>query len=301
LSPRLAKLKAECELLAKTIDSTPESGILEFIDKAIATTVPIQELVDSFGTLLDAHPVTVQPPPMKIKNQGFTISCDNAQYMERMCVTNHNGMNLSDKETFGSVQKETNMYDLMTKVKTFVEYHTWNTSDKVGSKIATIPVGPRPETYYKTVAPIDYFGTQFQWYSGSIIYLIDVAASALHKGQLTVSFHPNLTVDNPPSSLQLATQQYFTTFDLEAGRATVAIQVPYLQKRSYLPVDAINSDKFEKENHYNGIIVLWVQNALRGASSVDSTVVINIYKMAGQDFKYDVYGTNLTLPIQKAK
>jgi hypothetical protein len=296
LEPKHLKLRAQY-LEAGIITSTPESGILDFIDKAVKTTVPIMEMIDQFGSLLDAHPVTVQPPPMKIKKQGFTVSCDNAQYIERLCVTNHNGMNLSDKETYGGDGKETDMYSLMTETKTFVEYHPWSTSEAVGTRLAIIKVGPSPEHYYKSVAPVDYFGTRFQWWAGSMVYIIDIAASALHKGQLTLSFHPNLTMDNPPANLQLATQQYFTTFDLEGGRGTIAVQVPFLQKKSYLPVEAVNPDGFSIPEHYNGIIVLWVQNALRGASSVSSIVDVNIYKMAGKDFKYDVYGTNKTLPL----
>jgi len=284
------------EAIIKDEDSTPQAGIIEFIDKALDTTLPIVENLDELANLLDAHPVTYQPYPIQQNKMGYTIPTDIVQYVERLLTTNHNGMSLTDKEAYGTGQKETDMYKLMTEVKSITNRFTWNTSQTPGTLLYSTRIGPSFATPYKCSPPMDVFSTQFNFWNGSIIYIIDIAATKMHKGQLTMTFHPNL--DNPPTTLEEATQQYFVTFDLTDGRATTSIQVPYLQKRAYLPINNATQNAYGVSNSYNGIVCLWVQNALRATNVVSSTVDVNIYKAAGKDFKLEAYGNQMSnLPI----
>jgi len=295
--PHLYKLVLERKF--PEIDSTPEAGVIEFLEKAIDTTIPILNVIDDLTNLLDAHPVTYQRYPVTTRRLGYTIATDNVQYIERMLTTNHNGLSLSDKETFGAKKKETGIYDLMTNTRSLYNRFTWDTTQAYGTLLKTIQVGPGIVSPYLYSAPMDVFSPQFFFWNGSIIYIIDIAAALMHRGQLTVTFHPNLT--RAPLSLQEATQQYFVTFDLESGRATVAIQVPYLNKKQYLPVPNLQLSRYPVETCYNGIICIWVQNALRASTTVDKTVDVNIYKVAGKDFKLEAYGSNLFMSLQGEK
>ena len=273
-----------------------QSGIIEFIDKAIDTTLPILNVVDEIGNLLDAHPVTYQPYPIQNKELGYLVATDNIQYVERALTTNHNGLSLADKETFGGNKKETNIYELMTNTRSLNASFEWKTTDTQGFLLASWPVGPIYErTPYKVSPVMDVISQDFCFWNGSIKYIIEVVASAAHKGQLTLSFHPNL--DQPPTNLKQATQQYFTSFDLIKGRATIAVQIPYLKKSQYLPIISKAPNPYEDSSTsgYNGIVCLWVQNELRAFNGVSDTVDINIYKVAGEDYKVEVYGNDLEL------
>jgi len=283
------------------IDSREQAGVLEFLDKAIDTTLPILQSLDGLASLLDAHPITYQAYPVRQKQLGYTIACDNVQYVERLGATNHNGLCASDQEAYGGKTKETDVYKLMTRTLGLYEKFTWTTSDAAGSLLKTYKVGPgaHGKTSFKTTPPVCVFSTDFYYWNGSLVFVIDVVASAMHKGQLIASFHPNLSV--APSSLQQATQQYFTSFDLNEGRATVALQVPYLKKTAYLPIDNVLPDKYPTKNHFNGILCLWVQNALRGTSTVANMVDVNVYLHAGADFKMEIYGSSLSSPTSLKK
>lgn len=273
-----------------------QAGIMEFIDKAIDTTLPIANVVDAIGNLLDAHPVTYQPYPIHTKELGYLVATDNIQYLERPLTTNHNGMNLSDKETFGGNRKETDIYELMTTVRSLYTSLEWRTTDPQGALLASWPVGPAFErTKYKVSPPMDVISQDFCFWNGSVKYIIEVVASAAHKGQLTLSFHPNL--EKPPANLKQATQQYFTSFDLIKGRATIAAQLPYLKKSQYLPIISTAPNPYEDMNTsgYSGLVCLWVQNELRAFTGVSDTVDINVYKVAGEDYKVEVYGNDLEL------
>jgi len=246
--------------------------------------------LDELANLLDAHPITYQRYPITTRKLGYTVPTDLVQYVERLLTTNHNGLSLSDKETYGA-DKETDIYNLCQNVLSLFDSMTWETSDTNGSLLFSTNVGPGIPSEYKTSPPMDVLAHKFHYWNGSVIYIFDVIASKMHKGQLTVSFHPNRT--EAPASLKEATQQYFTSFDLSDGRATVALQIPYLQKKQYLPTYTPNTGVYDPTNCFNGVICLWVQNALRAASTVSDIVDINVYKAAGKDFKFEVYGSNL--------
>lgn len=283
-------------VLDKVVMGKREAGIIDFIDKAVETTLPIAEIIDDLGNLLDAHPITYQPYPIRNKKMGYTISTDQVQYVERMLVTNHNGMNLSDKEAFGGKRRETDMYELMTETLSLDKQITWSTTQSQGQLLGFWNVGPSCiSSGFKTSPPIDVISQDFMFWNGSVCYVIEVIAASTHKGQLTVTFHPNL--QTPPTSLVQATQQYFTSFDLEKGRATTAIQCPYLRKTQFLPVPNAKPGPYESQNinGSNGIFCLWIQNELRAVNSVADTVDINIYKFAGKDYKVEMFGNNMAL------
>jgi len=109
---------------------------------------------------------------------------------------------------------------------------------------------------------------------------------------LTLTYHPNL--DTPPTDLSQATQQYFTSFDLQGGRGAIALFVPYLSKFPYRSVFGAGGESSLLNNvhtAFNGCIALRVQNPLRGSPTVAGMVNFNIYKYAAPDFRLKVFGS----------
>jgi hypothetical protein len=240
--------------------------------------------------------VSEQPEPIKIREMGYTIPTNQIQYLERTLQTNHNGMNLSDKECYGMGKRETDIYDLCTNVKSVDSLNVpWSTTDAIGTILWKTPIGPFSNLNEKCPAPMDLFALNFNFWTGGVIYIFEVIASTMHHGRLTITYHPNLSA--PPNDLSLATQQYFTSFDLQNGKGTIAIFVPYLAKTPYRPIHSIRGNEGNRQPYnfpaafFNGCIALRVQNCLRGTTSVAPAVQINIYRMAAKDFRMDVYGS----------
>ena len=266
-----------------------EAGIIENIGRAVENALPLIEDVTEVLNSLDAHPISYQPYPIKDRRMGYTVANNQIQYLERLGMTTQNGMNITTPEDFGTKRRETDIYDLCTSTYHWNNLVSWNTSSASGSILASDQIGPNPQIGTAVQAPCDFFSRDFNYWTGGLVYVFEVIATQMHRGRLVITFHPNLT--NPPSDLQLATQQYFTSIDLSEGRGIVAITFPYLQKTPYKLIKSANLLASEPvSNFINGSWALRVQNPLRATNNVSTTVDINIYKFAAQDFEMKAYG-----------
>ena len=160
------------------------------------------------------------------------------QYAEKLGVTNHNGGCYSDKSTYGTDTIETNMYSMMTDVKTLWKTQFWSTSEPSGTLLDWFPVGPNgaENNNGKVCAPIDYFQKYFNYWSGSMIYGFDIVSSQMHTGRLVISYHPNFKQPPADFTLEQAAQQYFLSFDLDKGKGCSILEIPYLWKRPFRAV-----------------------------------------------------------------
>jgi len=259
-----------------------ESGIISFVDRALETTLPIVEKISALGNLLDAHMITDQPPPMQIRNIPYSIASDLPQFTERLRSTNHNALSLPDKYCFGVSEAETNIHKLLTDTKSWIGNYSWKASAKEGDVILDLYNGP--ESNSRADGQLhDVLPNLFEYWQGSTIYIFDVIASELHRGQLTFVFN------TAPDDIAYAdaTQTYFTTFDLSEGRGTIAIQLPYLSESPYKEVagNALRGPK-----NATGILKCFVQNPLRSSNVVYPDVEIVAYKTYGKDFRLGIYG-----------
>jgi len=280
-----------------------KTAVDSVFDLARENLEPVMDVVDFVGNLLDAPPVTLQPAPYMSRKWGYGNANNIMQYTDRLGVTNHNGGSYTDKSTYGTEKVETNMYSLMTEVKTLWKTIPWTTSGISGQLLHTFPVGINGiEDIYNNNArvctPMDYFARDFNYWAGSIIYGLDIVASQMHTGRLVISYHPNLESPPPQFTLDQATQQYFLSFDIDRGKGCTVIEIPYLFKRPFRAVPALKQTPptpslYPYEQCYNGIVCIWIMNPLRGSETVANSVDINLYKMAGKDFRLEGYGNPL--------
>lgn len=292
LVDNLSKLPISWSKKAITFDSVvtiPESGILDFVDRAIETTVPIVQAASELGVLSDAHPITSQPYPVQIRRQPYGVACDLVNYKETLLTTNHNGMSLPDKECFGVATHEANIENLLTNTKSQVGILNWASSDTTGTLLASLAVGPALENGPGQLH--DKLAQFFYYWNGGVKFIVDVSASQQHRGQLLFSY----AIGNEVPSYNDATQGYFTTFDLSQGRGTIAIDTPYLSNIPYKRVRTVN-DSSPNEPFAPGFLHIFVQNPLRSTDAVANNVDIVIYKSYNKDFKLDVFGNLGSLP-----
>lgn len=263
------------------VQITPQSGIIEFIDRALDTTLPVVEKASELLSKLDAHPITYQPYPVQIRNKPYLIASDNVQYLERLVTTNHNGMSLPDDQCFGTSKKETGIYDLC-RVKTLFNTLNWTSALTEGSELLSIPVCPLGLLSLPGDT-INTLSAPFQYWNGSIEYVICVVASEMHRGQLKISFQPNSITNY---SYLDASQTYFTTVDLADGKGNICIRVPYL---SAFPYKQVPLETTPTQEHASGLLKIFVQNPLRSTATVSPDVQVMIFMRAGPDFNLQVY------------
>jgi hypothetical protein len=270
--------------------TVPQSGIVEFIDRALETTLPIAEKISKLGMLLDAHMITEQPHPMQLRAIPYSVAADLPQYTERLKTLNHNGMSLPDDECFGTKEKETDIHKLLTETKSWVANTTWKGTDVEGTPIFSIFNGPGvPST--KAGQLHDAIPPLFDFWTGGTIIICDVMATEMHRGQLLFVYNTF------PEDINYAdaTQTYFTTYDLSEGRGTIALMLPYMSQEPFKRT--VQVDDTKGRTNSTGKLTCFVQNSLRSTTTVASDVDVVIFKAYGKDFQLGVYG-NMTSVIK---
>jgi hypothetical protein len=275
------------------VPTLAQAGVVDFIDRALETTLPVVEKISKLGQLLDAHMITYQPYPIQTRQLPYSIATDLPQYTERLLTTNHNGMSLPDDQCFGSDRNETDIYNLMTSTKTLLATVPWTAVDTAGALLYESVTGPLGKPNVEG-APHDTIPDIFNFWTGSTIYLLDIIATEMHRGQLLITYTPNNvdTIDYPD-----ATQTYFTSYDLSQGRGTIALNLPYISEVPYRNVIAAGDAYSNASN--SGKIQIFVQNPLRSTATVSSDCEIIIYKAYGRDFNLGVFGRYQVIPAKK--
>jgi hypothetical protein len=260
------------------VETIEESGILEYIDRALETTLPIVEKASVLASLLDAHMITYQPYPIQNKSVQYTVACDLPQYTERVLATNHNGMTLPDSECFGTSSNEADIYNLLHNVKSLLGNIAWGQNDITGDLIFSDVVSPITTTagFIPSDDHVAKIAPEFLFYTGGMRYIFDIISTEMHRGQLLIVFTPASTEDIVYVD---ATQSYFTTVDLSEGRGTFALDLPYLLPSPYLKID-----------EPIGKIFVFVQNPLRATATVHPSVDILVYRVAAPDFHFAILG-----------
>lgn len=260
-----------------------EGGIVEFVDRAVATTLPLVDAISDLGNLLDAHMVTEQPNPMQIRNIPYSVAADLPQYTERLKTLNHNGLSLPDQYCFGAAEKETDIHKLLTTTKSWYDEADWKAADAVGTQLFTLYNGPGGKRGVEGQLH-DHLPLVYRYWTGSTIFIFDIIATEMHRGQLL------FTYNTAPEDIAFAdaTQTYFATYDLAQGRGTIALQLPYLAAVPFKEVGL--STEYRGDYNATGKLQCFVLNPLRSTVTVSPNVEIIIYKSYGEDFQLSVYG-----------
>lgn len=269
------------------VPTKAEAGVMQFINRAIENTLPLVEEVSKLAVLLDAHMITEQPAPIWPRRIPYSIATDQVQYTERLLTTNHNGMSLPDEECFGVDTTETSISNLMTNTKSLSSRFSWQAIDPVGTPLISLFNGPGlpnngPGDIHSKIP------SMFNYWTGSTIYIFDIHATEMHRGQLLFSYNPAPIT----TAYRDATQTYFTTFDLSQGRGTIALVLPYLSVRPYSKV--VKMGEARGVDNATGCLTVFVQNPLRATSTVAGNVQVVVYKSFGTDFQLGVYGGTQT-------
>jgi hypothetical protein len=269
-----------------------QGGIVEFVKRAVETTLPLVDAVSDLGNLLDAHMMTEQPSPMQIRNIPYSVAADLPQYTERLKTLNHNGLSLPDQYCFGTAEKETDIHKLLTGTKSWIANVAWAQTATVGTPLFSYFNGPAIPRALNTISGQlhELIPQGFRFWAGSTIYIFDIIATEMHRGQLLFTYNTS-PVD---IAFEDATQTYFATYDLAQGRGTIALQLPFLAAYPFREVPKIGGTR--DESNATGKLQCFVINPLRSTATVAPNVDIVVYKAYGEDFQLAMYGEESAFP-----
>jgi len=172
------------------------------------------------------------------------------------------------------------------KIPTRIAVVSWNTTATGGSLLASFSVDPM-NTYplgglVVDNTPLSYFGYLYNYWRGGLRFTVECMSTRFHQGQLYVAFNPNM------STMTFSQARNCTSATLDLGfNNRTSLDVPYVSSADYLDVRA-HSNIIPSITQSLGIFNVFIQNALAVNGSVASSIDVNIYISALDDFEFKV-------------
>lgn len=240
---------------------------------------------------LDKPTNTLEPPMVMRSGVGYMSNAVNVTMMERLSL--HPGeMTFTETKTFDTVVDEMSMEWLVTH-SSYVTTRAWQSSDPGNTILYTGALCPCEDalfgqwTQYKVFTPsvLDWVSMPFTWWSGGLVFDIDIVTSQFHKGKLYFGVH--LGESQVPALMDEATSQYGVYFDIGPGDNKFSFVIPYQAKtmRLQIPhgkVDSNNRTEFLR--YAMGTYSLRVVNPLTVTPGISPMVDIMVYKAGMKDY-----------------
>lgn len=154
-----------------------------------------------------------------------------------------------------------------------------------GTLLKTILVNPCVSPVYQDSIQrsyLSYVSNGFLYWSGGIVYDIEIVATKFHSGKLIFAYVPN--VSTPPTYVSVSDSLPNVIVDIQQSSTTRFI-VPFTSstpmKNTFMPTEDSLSNIADSAI---GVLTCYVQNTLAFASNVAPSVEINIYVSASSDF-----------------
>ncbi|APG78957.1 hypothetical protein [Beihai picorna-like virus 122] len=193
----------------------------------------------------------------------------------------------------GITQSETwdgNLSKLL-QVPNRIAVGSWTTTIGAGEQLFSIPVSPvfcdeevNGTEVIRNNTVLSYYSDMYNLWRGSLVYEVEVIASAFHQGQLFLCYTPGTT---EYKDLPTVTNMQSVTMDIGRERS-VKFTVPWLTCTDYkCCIDTAKFDFLDADKPYvNGVFNVFVQNPLSIQSeTIVNNVEVNIYITAGPDFE----------------
>lgn len=191
---------------------------------------------------------------------------------------------------FGSRQQCTDnqiyptVLDLM-KIPVWVKTIPWKMNDPVGTELFSTSVTPFSdvEDFATALSPtwLQYYAGFYAFWSGSIVYVVQVIGPKVITGRLMLVHAPGKT--SSALTLSSASNYNYEVYDAACDNERASLScgqindLPYQSCGITRPPDYLASS--------TGRFYLFVQNPLSMPSNVASSVEINIFICAGEDFR----------------
>lgn len=182
----------------------------------------------------------------------------------------------------------------------------WTTDDAVDATLFTFPVTPGlcansphditpPQTYFNYNTFLSYFSNMFEYWRGSIDFVIDFSTTQFHSGRLMIAFEPNAATQVLPGVGETCTDfsnNPHLIFDLRENKK-VTFKIPFVSstpRKVCVPwtwaIAGAWPDSQVPDTLLLGNIYIKVLSPLVVAENLPSSIYYNIYVSAGEDFRF---------------
>lgn len=156
-----------------------------------------------------------------------------------------------------------------------VDQAPWSPADGAGTSIMALAVNPSltfaVAAPWVQHTPLSWLSNVFTWWSGSLVYRIEIVVSGFHRGAIGVSWVP---YDDPPGGSVLNYPNRYLTKIIDVTETKVVdMVIPYA-----------GDTVFSNKSTNNGVLRFYVVNPLVTTGS-NASVGINVYVAGGADFE----------------
>lgn len=285
------RIKEDEARISTKINSVAQSALLgdisSVIEEGTKALLPIAQVVDMIGTILDKKQIGVQYAPIITKDQQFLSNSKNDEFTENL-LFDPSQMQLVDHEHFGTSEDELSIGYFTHKKWNLVNTFQYTTTSAPGTVLYQQLIGP-----FGTFDPnvddelntIDYIARRFAFWRGSYVFGLDFVTSQFHEGRIVVCFLSGVTqipasIDTPEKMYEYAQSQYNVTVQIKGGQNTFCVRTPYLANTPYKRVcNGIKGDEF-----FSGTLLILADTPLKIMSNQPTTVDVNLYMAGGDDF-----------------
>lgn len=245
-----------------------------------------QGLIDTLGDMFgfDYPARTLQPPKTISPIENLALSKGVSQ-SQRLALDPYSLQSLDDE--IASESKEAMNLKRIAQMPMLLTQFEFSGTNPPGTLLKTIYVNPCVSPVVNTNSLqrtyLSYVANGFVYWSGGIVYNVEIVATKFHSGKLIFAYVPN--TDEVPSYSAVSDSLPNVIVDIQQSSAMKFV-VPFTSstpmKATFAPTDDLNDLNFI--DSCTGTLVCYVQNALAYASNVASSIEINIYVSAAQDF-----------------
>jgi RNA polymerase-binding transcription factor DksA len=185
-------------------------------------------------------------------------------------------------------------FEHLRSTRSFLETVTWSNSDPDGTMLYSNEMTPCPgviraranSVYQPTL--LEYVTLPFSLWKGSLKIMIQIVGSKVHTGRIAICTHYARTAKSVP--FEQAMSQYAHIFDFSAETNTHEVTLDW--RSAYEMLRVPNGGYDDLTPFSMGEWSLRVINPLQTMDSVSSSVEINVFMSAGDDFVADFVGSN---------
>jgi hypothetical protein len=265
------------------LKNVPIIGSIANVAGGIVKTVGNVAAFFGFSSPIETMTVS-QVISRSVDNMAVT---DEKATIRKLALTKTQQTNVGNKYLVGAGEDSMAIMSIAS-IDSIIAHNTWATTDAVGTLIANFPVNPfmvLQDGATKQLPAISACSLPFTYYSGSLIFRIDIICSTFHKGRLLISYHP---VTNEASSGEAArTTQSSCIVDISAE----TVKDFQIYGSSPTGVDLITANSFSVSGTgvsvpacESGVIQIWVEASLLAPATTASVDIVTSVR-AGPDFK----------------
>lgn len=245
-----------------------------------------QGLIDSLGKIFgfDYPARTLQPPKTisSIENLAITKGVSQSQRLGMDPFALHS---LPDEVASESIEAM-NLKSLVCMPMLLTQF-VFNSTQTRGTLLKSIPVNPCVSHWdgsHLNRTYLSYVSNAFTYWSGGIVYDIEVIATKFHSGKLIFAYIPNTLVEPDYSAVSDSLPN--VVIDIQQS-SSVQFIVPFTSSTALKNTFATGTLVDRRTGIIDtctGVLACYVQNTLAYASNVAPSVEINIYISAAKDF-----------------